>query len=88
MASIIVHEITEAATDPGLSAWFDSSGKENADKCAWQYGKTWKAGQSNSTLVKPIAGAGGNANSIVGNREFMLQLNWANRATRGYCDNK
>lgn len=88
MASIIAHEITEAATDPQLSAWFDSSGRENADKCAWMYGKTWKAGSSNSTAVKPVPGAGGVANAIVGQREFMLQLNWANRASKGYCDSK
>jgi hypothetical protein len=29
------HEIREAVTDPDLNAWFDSSGYEADDKCAW-----------------------------------------------------
>jgi len=38
MASVIAHEITEMVSDPELSAWFDSFGDENADKCAWTFG--------------------------------------------------
>ena len=42
MASILVHEIEEAVTDPVLNAWWSSSttGNENADKCAWSWGIT------------------------------------------------
>jgi serine protease len=29
------HEQAETETDPQLDAWYDSSGAENADKCAW-----------------------------------------------------
>lgn len=29
------HEIREAVTDPGLDAWYDRSGYEADDKCAW-----------------------------------------------------
>lgn len=29
------HEIREAATDPDLNAWYDASGYEADDKCAW-----------------------------------------------------
>jgi hypothetical protein len=29
------HELAEAITDPLLNAWFDSSGQEIGDKCAW-----------------------------------------------------
>lgn len=87
-------KVTEAATDPELSAWFDGDGKENADKCAWTYGTTWNVGGGggskgkNSSSSAAIPGAGGVANAKVGGRDFLLQLNWANRATRGYCDNK
>jgi hypothetical protein len=36
MLTIVVsHEIREAVTDPQLNAWFDSSGYEADDKCAW-----------------------------------------------------
>src|SRR6185437_7388642 len=31
------HELSETATDPVLNAWYDSSGAENADKCAWTF---------------------------------------------------
>ncbi len=31
------HEISEARTDPRLNAWYDSSGDENSDKCAWTF---------------------------------------------------
>jgi hypothetical protein len=27
----------EAITDPDLSAWYDSSGSEIGDKCAWKF---------------------------------------------------
>ena len=32
------HELSEMLTDPKLNAWFDQSGQENADKCAWSFG--------------------------------------------------
>ena len=32
------HEQMEAATDPLLNAWYDSSGSEIGDKCAWKFG--------------------------------------------------
>jgi hypothetical protein len=35
------HEIMEAITDPDVSTgWFDSSGYENGDECAYVYGRT------------------------------------------------
>ena len=30
-----LHEYTESVNDPGLNAWSDSDGDENADKCSW-----------------------------------------------------
>lgn len=40
MVSVVAHELAEAVSDPYLNAWFDASGNENADKCAWTYGTT------------------------------------------------
>jgi len=42
VASVLVHEIEEAVTDPQLNAWWSSqsNGSENADKCAWSWGLT------------------------------------------------
>ena len=38
LASVTGHELSEARSDPQLNAWYDSSGAENADKCAWTFG--------------------------------------------------
>jgi hypothetical protein len=71
MASIIAHELTEAASDPDLNAWYDRRGYENADKCAWTFGTT--SGSS-----------GAKYNMTLGSRNFLIQQNWVN-ANGGYC---
>ncbi len=38
LANVAGHELSEALTDPHLNAWYDRSGAENADKCAWTFG--------------------------------------------------
>ena len=38
LANVSGHEISEARTDPRGDGWYDSSGQENADKCAWIFG--------------------------------------------------
>ena len=40
MASVVAHELEESNTDPNLNAWYDSSGAEDADKCAWTFGQS------------------------------------------------
>src|ERR1051326_856698 len=35
MTHFMVHETREAVTDPNGTAWYDSSGQEADDKCAW-----------------------------------------------------
>jgi hypothetical protein len=71
MVSVIAHELEEAATDPELSAWYDSSGNENADKCAWTFGATYPAN-------------GAQANMKIGSMNYLIQQNWVN-AGGGYC---
>ena len=73
MASVIMHELSEAVTDPQLSAWFDSRGYENADKCAWTYGASVY-----------VTGNGASANVKLGGRDFLIQQNWVNSGG-GYC---
>ena len=41
LANVSAHEISEARTDPHLDAWYDASGEENADKCAWTFGSDY-----------------------------------------------
>ncbi|HEX9130839.1 MAG TPA: hypothetical protein VF844_00960, partial [Ktedonobacteraceae bacterium] len=36
--NVTSHEQMEAATDPYLNAWYDASGNEIGDKCAWRFG--------------------------------------------------
>ena len=39
LASVTAHELAEARTDPASpGAWYDGSGQENGDKCAWSFG--------------------------------------------------
>ena len=38
--SIASHELMETVTDPQLNAWFDATGAEIGDKCAYTYGPT------------------------------------------------
>jgi hypothetical protein len=39
LANVSAHELSEARTDPASpGAWYDSSGSENGDKCAWTFG--------------------------------------------------
>jgi hypothetical protein len=38
LANVSGHELSEARTDPASpGAWYDSSGAENGDKCAWTF---------------------------------------------------
>ncbi len=37
LANVSGHELSEARTDPTGTGWFDSSGEENGDKCAWTF---------------------------------------------------
>jgi hypothetical protein len=72
MASIIAHELEEAVTDPNLNAWYDTRGRENADKCAWTFGTTFPTGN------------GSVYNMTLGARNYLIQQNWVN-ATGGFC---
>jgi hypothetical protein len=37
LANVTSHELSEAITDPRSGGWYDSSGGENGDKCAWSF---------------------------------------------------
>jgi hypothetical protein len=63
MASVLTHEIDETLTDPFLNAWYDGSGSENADKCAWTFGTTTTT-------------AGYQYNVQLGALKYLIQQNW------------
>jgi hypothetical protein len=50
LGNVSGHELSEMVTDTQLTAWYDSQGYENSDKCAWTFsgtvtlsnGSSWK----------------------------------------------
>jgi len=60
----IAHEVVEAATDPGITSWYDANKDENADKCVWTFGSTY------------VAPNGATANVKLGTRHYLVQQNW------------
>src|SRR5204863_9002121 len=75
LGNVSGHELSEALTDPQLNAWYDSSGAENADKCAWTFGSrlvsfkngtSWKI-QGNWSNAAYNNGAGYQRGCIDGN---------------------
>jgi len=72
MASVIAHELEEAASDPDLNAWYFASGSENADQCAWTFGTQYTAPN------------GAKANMNINGHDYLIQRNWV-QAAAGYC---
>lgn len=74
MVSVVAHEFEESVTDPQPnSGWVqNSTGQENADKCAWTFGTTSTA--PNGALY----------NMTLGGLNYLIQQNWVN-ASGGYC---
>jgi len=67
VVSAVAHETEETATDPyinGFLGWYDQFGEENADKCAYTYGRVFDNGL-------------GLWNITVGAKPFLVQQNWA-----------
>ena len=71
VVNVLAHEVEETTTDLMGTAWFDTRGYENADKCAWIFGATHT--DSN----------GGVWNITVGSKNFMVQQNWVNAGSGG-----
>ncbi len=72
MISVIAHELSETVSDPQGTGWYDANGQENGDKCAWNFGTTYKA----------VNGALANVN--VGGKDYLIQQMWLN-ALGGKC---
>jgi len=72
--SVIAHELEEAVTDPDLNAWYDGSGAENADKCAWTFGH----------FQYQVAN-GSWANMRLGTRDYLIQRNLQHNASGDLC---
>jgi phosphate-induced protein 1 len=77
MASVIIHELSEATTDPFPSsdqAWLDEyESQEIGDMCAWRYDPTY------------VTANGSRANIRFGGRDFLIQQMWVNGSDGGGC---
>jgi hypothetical protein len=82
MVSVIVHELEETATDPQLNAWYDTSGYENGDKCAWTFG----AATSGTNALNATAYSY-NYSTVLGGvtHNWLLQQNWQITASPQSC---
>jgi hypothetical protein len=65
------HEHNETVTDPLGTGWWDRSGYEDGDKCAWTFGST-----SGSTSF-------GAYNQTINADHYYLQREWSNAAASG-----
>jgi len=72
--SVLSHELEEATTDPDLNAWYDSSGAEDADKCAWTFGHS-------QFQTSP----GVYANMTFGGRNWLIQRNLYKSGSSWLC---
>ncbi|MGA7462090.1 MAG: hypothetical protein WBW69_17805 [Candidatus Korobacteraceae bacterium] len=72
-ASVATHELTEAITDPLLTAWYTAGGDEIGDLCAWNYG-------ANSWDFDPKSGQY-LANQMWGGALFELQMMYDNHTS-------
>jgi hypothetical protein len=75
---VLSHEIIETMTDPNLNAWYDSSGSEIGDKCAYIYGSGGygsMSGLANNGL--------GYWNANLSGDEYLMQLEFSNHDSNG-----
>lgn len=67
LLNVVSHEHNETISDPLGTAWFDSTGFENGDECAWL---------SLATHFNTI----GDYSQTISGDEYLLQSEWSNRA--------
>ena len=67
--NVVSHEHNETITDPLGTAWFDNSGNEDGDKCAWNFGAA-------------LGGApGAEYNQVIRRHDYYLQQEWSNASS-------
>ena len=64
VADDLIHELSETATDPDISAWLTKNGEEVGDLCNFVYGTTF------------MAPNGSHANHVFGTRNYLVQTIW------------
>ena len=69
--NVTSHEHNEAVTDPLGTAWFDRSGYENGDKCAWNFGTALGSTSTSSPSTTKY-------NQLINGHAYYLQQEWSN----------
>ncbi len=69
--NVTSHEHNEAITDPLGTAWFDRSGNENGDKCAWNFGTALGSTSTTSSSTTKY-------NQLINGHPYYLQQEWSN----------
>jgi len=79
LIDVLSHEHIEAITDPNGTAWWDSSGNEIGDKCAWTWGPSLgsTAFGSYDQQIGTIGGAG--TGKAFGT--YQMQEEWSNQTS-------
>ena len=67
--NVTSHEHNETITDEQGSAWYDRSGNENGDKCAWNFGSAL-----GSTRTVEY-------NQVINGHDYYLQQEWSNHSS-------
>jgi hypothetical protein len=90
MVSIIAHELSEAVTNPdGKTGWYDLRRWENADKCAWTYGRHQYRAANGAWANMGWDYFDGNG-TLLYHRDFLIQRNIVRTTTKSgmpvnYC---
>jgi hypothetical protein len=67
--NVTSHEANETITDELGNAWFDRTGYENGDKCAWKFGTS--LGNNGS----------GSYNQVINGHDYYMQGEWSNHSS-------
>ncbi|WIT10102.1 hypothetical protein PFX98_14280 [Paucibacter sediminis] len=80
MLSVVAHELEETLTDPNPSSgWVDSSGAENADKCAWTFGHFQQTAANGASYNMTL-------NTVSGSKNYLIQRNLSNVDNKCYMN--
>jgi hypothetical protein len=80
MVSVIAHELVETVNDPLLNAWYNSSGSESSDLCAWTYGSQLHQASNGSYWNMSLPTANG------ASRNYLLQRQLASKDSKCYIN--
>jgi hypothetical protein len=83
MTDDIMHELSEAVTDPDLNAWYTQSGAENADLCNYVYETSTYPIQTGSKTVDGVTYTY-HKNFTLNGHDYLVQFIWKNSGA-GLC---